>query len=103
VITDASSGAMLAIVAMAFVTILLRLAGFFLMRFVPIGPRVEAGFRSLPGAVAAATFTPLVVMDGLSALVAIVAAVIVARLGRGDLLALVAGLSCAILLRKAGF
>jgi uncharacterized membrane protein len=102
-IMDASSGAMLAIIVMACVTIALRLAGFFMMRFVPIGPRVEAGFRSLPGAVAAATFTPLVATDGVSAFVAIVIAVVVARIGRGDLLALVAAISCAVLLRKAGF
>jgi uncharacterized membrane protein len=99
---DATNGTMLAILAMAGVTILLRVAGFFIMRFIPLGPRLEVGFRSLPGAVAAATFTPLVVSDGVSALAAIVIAVIVARLGRGDLFALIAAISTAILMRQAG-
>lgn len=101
-ISDASPSALFVILAMAGVTIFLRLSGFFLMRFIPMGPRLEVGFRSLPGAVAAATFTPLVVTDGVSALVAIMIAVVIARMGKSDLLALLAALSGAILMRQAG-
>jgi uncharacterized membrane protein len=99
---DATFGAMAAILAMSGVTILLRVSGFYLMGFVVIGPRIEAAFRAIPGAVAAATFTPLVMRDGVSAFVALLIAALVARLGRGDLFALVAGMSSAVLLRKAG-
>jgi len=101
-IADASFGAMAAILAMSAVTIMLRLSGYFLMGFVTIGPRIEAAFRAIPGAVAAATFAPIVMRDGVSAFVALLLAAVVARLGRGDLFALVAGMSAAVLLRKSG-
>jgi uncharacterized membrane protein len=103
VIVDASLWTLLAILAMSAVTIFVRMFGYFLMGFMPVGPRLEAGFRSLPGAVAAATFTPLVVQDGISALVAIVIAVLMARAGRSDLLALCVALAAAIAIRQAGF
>ncbi|MCZ8258688.1 MAG: AzlD domain-containing protein [Beijerinckiaceae bacterium] len=102
-IVDASLWTLLAILAMSAVTIFVRMFGYFLMGFMPVGPRLEAGFRSLPGAVAAATFTPLVVQDGISALVAIVIAVLMARAGRSDLLALCVALAAAIAIRQAGF
>ncbi|MFY8112645.1 MAG: AzlD family protein [Rhabdaerophilum sp.] len=102
-IVDASLWTLLAILAMSAVTIFVRMFGYFLMGFMPVGPRLEAGFRSLPGAVAAATFTPLVVQDGISALVAIVIAVLMARAGRSDLLALCIALAAAIAIRQAGF
>ncbi len=102
-ILDASLWTLLAILAMASVTIFLRVFGYFLMGFVPVGPRLEAGFRSLPGAVAAATFTPLVVQDGISALLAILIAVVMARSGKSDLMALCVALAAAIMIRQAGF
>ena len=102
-ILDASLWTLLAILAMACVTIFLRVFGYFLMGFVPVGPRLEAGFRSLPGAVAAATFTPLVVQDGISALLAILVAVLMARAGKSDLMALCVALAAAIAIRQAGF
>ena len=102
-ILDAGTGTLAAIFAMSGVTIFLRLSGFFLMRFIPMGPRLENGFRSLPGAVAAATFAPLVMSDGASAAVAILIAVILSRMGRNDLVALIAGVSVAVLMRQGGF
>lgn len=101
-IHDASLWTMVAIAAMTAVTVLVRLSGYFLMGFLPVGPRLEAGFRSLPGAVAAATFAPLVIQDGLSALVAILVAVAMARAGKSDLFALCVALAAAIALRQLG-
>ncbi len=101
-IHDASLWTLIAIAAMMAVTVFLRLFGYFLMGFVPVGPKLEAGFRSLPGAVAAATFTPLVVQDGLSAFAAIAVAVALARAGRSDLVSLCVALAVAIGLRQAG-
>lgn len=101
-IHDASLWTMVAIAAMTAVTVLVRLSGYFLMGFLPVGPRLEAGFRSLPGAVAAATFAPLVIQDGLSALVAILVAVAMARAGKSDLFALWVALAAAIALRQLG-
>lgn len=101
-IHDASLWTLAAIAAMMAVTVFLRLFGYFLMGFVPVGPKLEAGFRSLPGAVAAATFTPLVVQDGLSALAAIAVAVALARAGRSDLVSLCVALAVAVGLRQVG-
>lgn len=102
-ILDASLWTLLAILAMTAVTVFVRIFGFFLMGFMPVGPRLEAGFRSLPGAVAAATFAPFVVQDGLSALIAIGVAVLMARAGKSDLMALCVALGLAIAIRQAGF
>jgi uncharacterized membrane protein len=101
-IIDASTGALAVILTMAGVTILLRWLGFYIMAHVRLGPRLEAGFRTLPGAVAAALFTPLVVADGITALAAIIVAAIVTRLGRGEGWALAAAIAAALLLRRAG-
>jgi uncharacterized membrane protein len=100
---DVSLWTVAAILAMTAVTVFVRWFGYFLMGFVPVGPRLEAGFRTLPGAVAAATFTPLVLQDGISAFLAILVAVGVARAGKSDLLALCLGLFTAIAVRQAGF
>lgn len=101
-IADATPGAFAVILAMAAVTLMLRWSGYFIMGRVRLGPKLEAGFRTLPGAVAAALFAPIIVADGLTALAAIIVAVVMARLGRGDTLTISAALAAAILLRQAG-
>lgn len=102
-IADTSFGAMAAILVMTGVSLLLRWGGFYIMAHITPGPRLEAAFRSLPGAVAAALFAPLVLADGVSALAAILVAAIIARRGLSDTLALALAIGAAVLIRQAGF
>jgi uncharacterized membrane protein len=101
-IHDVTPGAMAVILGMAAVTIFLRWMGYFLMAHVRLGPRLEAGFRTLPGAVAAALFVPVVLADGVTAFAAVVVAAVIARLGRGDTVTLAAGIAVAVAMRHLG-
>jgi uncharacterized membrane protein len=100
--SDASLPVLLVILAMMAATVLTRTLGYFLIGFVRIGPRIEAAFRTLPGAVAAATIVPIIVTDGMSALAAVIASAILARRGLDDLIAVLGGLAAALVIRQAG-
>ena len=98
-IADVSVSTIMVISAMAIVTVFVRWAGFYLIGFVSVGPRVEAAFRTLPGAVAAATILPIVANDGASALAAVLVSGFAAYRGASDFVAVLCGLGVAILLR----
>lgn len=95
-------GAAMAIAAMAVATYLCRIAGVLIMSRVRITRPVERALGALPGSIVAATIVPIALRSGAPAIVGIVAAIVVMRLVRNELAALVAGLGIAALVRALG-
>jgi uncharacterized membrane protein len=89
----------LVIAAMTAVNYAIRAGGFILMGYVPLTPRVRAILNALPGAVVVAIVLPLVVRGGLPAWAAVLVSVAIMAWRRSDLLAVVAGMAAAALLR----
>jgi uncharacterized membrane protein len=96
-----SYGFVIAILAMAAVTYAMRAGGFWLMSYVPLTPRVRRMLEATPGAVIVATVVPVIVREGLPALVAVLVGGGVMLLWRRDYLAVMAGLAAAAGLRAA--
>jgi len=96
-------GVVLAIAAMAIVTYLCRIAGVALMTHIRITPRLERGLRALPGSIVMATILPLILDNGIPAMLSVGAAVAVMALTRTELPALLAGLGALSLIRALGF
>jgi uncharacterized membrane protein len=94
---------MLAIVAMTAVTVSLRLGGYFLMGYVTVTPRVRLMLEALPGSVIAAAILPVAAQGGSAAMSAVLVAMLTMYLTRNDLVAVVAGVAAAALLRATGF
>lgn len=92
-------GVLLAILAMGAATYAMRAGGFWLMGYVPLTPRVRRMLEASPGAVIVATVVPIVVREGLPALVAVLIGGGVMLLWRRDYLAVVAGMAAAAGLR----
>jgi uncharacterized membrane protein len=90
---------LVAIAVMAAVTYGLRMAGFALMARIKPSARVRRMFEALPGSVVAATVVPVAVAGGPSALAALLVAAGVMVATRKDVVAVVAGLATAALLR----
>ena len=88
-------GTLAAILAMAAVTYAMRAGGFWLMAHVPLTARIRRILAALPGTVVVATVLPLVVRDGVPAMLAIVAACGAMLVRRNDFLAVVAGMAVA--------
>jgi len=101
-IAAGSWGAILVIAAMAAVTFLCRIAGVVVMSRVRITPRVERGLRALPGSIIMATILPVVIDNGLPAILALFATIAAMALTRIDLVALAVGLGTLSLLRALG-
>lgn len=77
----------LAILAMAFVTWLTRIGGFWLMRLVPEGGAVRRGLDHLPGSLVVAILAPIALQGGWAPTVAILAAVLIGRTGASAMIA----------------
>ena len=92
-----------AILAMAAVTLALRLGGYWLMGHVRLTPRVARALEALPGAIFVATVLPIALRAGVSGIAATAAAVLAMLVFEKELAALVAGLSVAVGLRALGF
>jgi uncharacterized membrane protein len=90
------------IAAMTIVVYFTRAAGFWLIGRFTIGPRLRRMLDTLPGAVIAATVTPLMVHGGVSALAAVAAALVAVATIRNDFAAVLAGVAVAALTRGAG-
>jgi uncharacterized membrane protein len=99
---DAGLWPVVAVVAMAAATALMRLGGYWLMAAVPLTRRVRRMLDALPGSVIVATIVPVVMNNGAPAAlgVAVVAALMILR--RNEFLAVFAGLSAVALVRAAG-
>ncbi|MGR7995248.1 AzlD family protein [Xanthobacter sp. ZOL 2024] len=96
---SAELGTLLAISVMALATVFNRAAGFFLMRLVPITPRVRRVLDALPGALLVALLAPGAVRGDRGMIAGLVAAVLVARFLRSDILAVVAAMVAAAAVR----
>jgi uncharacterized membrane protein len=88
------------ILVMGLAAAICRFSGFWLMRFVPITPRVQAGLAAIPVAVMAGIMAPAVVRGGLPETVGLVATMAAVKLGGNDLVAILAGLTSVALLRQ---
>jgi uncharacterized membrane protein len=80
----------------------LRTSGFWLMRYVPMTPRVKRMVDALPGSIIAAAVLPAVVQGGLIAALAVVSAMLSMWLMRSDFVAVITGMGIAALARFAG-
>ncbi len=85
--------------AMAVVTYPMRAGGFWLMAHVPLTLRLRRILEALPGAVVVATVLPILVREGLPAVLAIAAAGAAMMIRRNDFLAVIAGMTVAALAR----
>jgi uncharacterized membrane protein len=96
-------GELYAIAAMAFVTALLRVGGYWAIGRVPLTLRLRRGLEALPAAIFAATIAPLALRGGPAGWIG--AAVVAATMyltGR-EIAALAAGLAAAASVRALGF
>jgi uncharacterized membrane protein len=89
----------LLIAAMTSVNYAIRTGGFILMGYVPLTPRVRAILNALPGAVVMAIVLPLIVRGGAPAWAAILVSIALMTWKRNDLLAVVAGMVAAAIIR----
>jgi len=87
---------------MAVATYAMRAGGFWMMQHVPPSPRLRKMLNALPGSVIVATVLPIVVRDGLTAMLAVGAAMAVMLVTRRDILAVIAGMAVAAAMRAAG-
>ena len=87
---------------MALVTIVMRTAGFWLMGYVPVTPRIRRMLAALPGSIIAAAVLPVVVEGGIVAAMAVVAAMAAMWLTRSDFVAVLAGMGVAAAARFGG-
>src|SRR5436305_14859888 len=67
-------GALIGILAMAMVTLMTRIAGYWLMGRIPLTRRVRRSLEVLPGAIMAATIVPIVAKIGPVGLIAVIVA-----------------------------
>jgi uncharacterized membrane protein len=93
---------LIVIAAMAVVTLALRTTGFWLMRYVPVTPRIQRMLDALPGSIIAAAVLPAVVQGGVVAALAVITAMISMWLTRSDFVAVITGMGVAALARLAG-
>jgi len=97
------SDVLLAFIAMTAVTVASRLGGFWLMRYIPVTPRVRRMLDALPGSIIVAASLPVVVEGGVVVMVAIAAAMIATIIRRNEFLAVIVGMAVAALARAVGF
>jgi len=100
--SEAGWAVAVAILVMAAATYAMRAGGFWLMGHVPLTARLRRMLEALPGSVVVAVVLPIVVRDGLAALLAIAAAGAVMLVRRNDLAAVLAGMAVAAAVRAAG-
>jgi uncharacterized membrane protein len=95
-------GSVLAIAAMTLVTFLCRIAGVVVMSRVRLTPRIERGLRALPGSIILATILPVVIDNGLPAIIALTAAIVTMAVTRIDIVGLLVGLGTLSIIRAFG-
>jgi len=92
-------GSVLVIAAMTLVTFLCRIAGVVVMSRVRLTPRIERGLRALPGSIILATILPVVIDNGLHAIIALAAAILAMAVTRVDIVGLLVGLGTLSVIR----
>jgi uncharacterized membrane protein len=89
----ASYNTLTILAVMALAAAMCRGGGFWLMRFVPITPRVHAALNAIPIAVLMGIMAPALLRGGVPESAAVVATAGVVKAGGNDLLAILAGLA----------
>jgi uncharacterized membrane protein len=87
---DGGQGFLAAMIAMALVTGFVRVAGFWLMRYIPITPRVKRVLDAMPGSVIIAAILPGALRGGPVQMLAVGVAVVTMLVVRNDFVAVVA-------------
>jgi uncharacterized membrane protein len=82
---------LLAVLAMACASYTCRVAGFVLMRFVPVTPRLQSALRAIPLGVMIGIVTPAVAAGRPPEIIALGVVLLAMKLTRNDLAAAVAG------------
>jgi uncharacterized membrane protein len=96
--TDADTLLLVAVMTLA--AAICRGGGFWLMRFVPVTPRVHGALNAIPIAVMMGIMAPALMRGGVPEGAAVVATAGVAKIGGNDLLGILAGLATVALLRQ---
>lgn len=91
------------IAAMTVAVYVTRAGGYWLIGRLTIGPRLRRMLDALPGAIIAATITPVLAHGGVSAFAAVVAAAGVMIVVRKDFIAVAAAVLVTVAVRFAGF
>jgi uncharacterized membrane protein len=92
----------LALAVMAAAAFFCRIAGFTLMRFVPVTPRIEAALRATPSAVMAGIAALALAKGGLAEALALGSVLVLTRLIGSDVAAALIGVAVVAALRWAG-
>lgn len=87
------------LLALALASYACRAGGFWLMRFVPVTPRLRATLGAAPLAVMVAIVTPAALRGGVPELLGLAATFIAMRLLRNDLAAMFCGVAAVALAR----
>lgn len=93
--TELDGGTLIAILVMAMAAIFNRLAGFWLMRLVPLTMRVRKVLDALPGAVLVALLAPGAVRGDAGMAAGLAVALAVAKFTRSDFFAVLAAMATA--------
>jgi uncharacterized membrane protein len=88
-----TAGFAMIVAIMAIAAYLMRIVGFFLMRFVALTPRVEAWLKALPLAIMGAILGPIAVHGGWPEYAGFAATIAVYFWRRNDILAALAGMA----------
>jgi len=96
----ADHGFYLALAGMAAASYTCRIAGFVLMRFVPVTPRVEAALKAIPLGVMIGIVTPAVAAGRPPEILGLLAVGLAMKLVRNDLVAAVAGAATVAVCRQ---
>ena len=99
-IDTAGSVPLLIIVVMAIVSLATRLGGIFRMDFIPINDRVQKFIIAMSGSVLIALLTPLAIIGGMGAKLALIATAITMLVLKKPLIAIAAGIVVAALVRQ---
>lgn len=98
-----SHGVLIMIASMAGVTVFTRLAGFWIMGRVTLTPRIMRMLEALPGSVVAALIMPMILKEGVSAVVAMVAVALFMIWRRNEFIALACGIAIIAGMRAMGW
>lgn len=92
---------MLSVIAvMTVAAALCRLGGYWLMRFVPLTPRVQSALAAIPLAVMAGIIAPNILRGGVPEAAGLIATVAAVKLGGNDIVAILSGLGTVAVLRQ---
>ncbi|MGE3064919.1 MAG: AzlD family protein [Hyphomicrobiaceae bacterium] len=95
------SADMLSVIAvMTVAAALCRLGGYWLMRFVPLTPRVQSALAAIPLAVMAGIIAPNILRGGVPETAGLIATVAAVKLGGNDIVAILSGLGTVAVLRQ---